>query len=62
MCKPMLKVNAMGKDLLKSTMPQPGFICSKSTMKSTRIMCEICSKLTIKTIEQRPVPEPLFIL
>ena len=39
-----------------SLIPQLTFTCSNSTVektRNTRKRCEICSKLTIKTLEQR---------
>ena len=36
-------------EMFLSTVSQPAFICLKCTIKKTRIMCEICSKLTINT-------------
>ena len=40
---------------------QPTFTCSKSTMESTRAICEIWSKLTIKTLERRRRHSIVFI-
>ena len=45
----VFKVNSKGSgSKLIHFMAQPTFTCSKSKQK-TRTMCEICSKLTIKT-------------
>ena len=60
MCKAMLKVDILGKDSLKSTMFRWAFICSNSAMENIKTICEIYSKLILKTPEQGPAPEPLF--